>query len=87
MSKELKSVIKKNLQPLRGDKSDYDSIIGMQTAVPLKSFLTKRRVGKMEPATGEATLCATLVEIDDATGLAKKIEVIKLDGTLMNVAL
>ncbi len=29
MSKELKSVIKKNLQPLRGDKSDYDSIIEM----------------------------------------------------------
>ncbi len=66
---------------------DYDSIIGMQTAVPLKSFLTKRRVGKMEPATGEATFCATLVEIDDATGLAKKIEAIKLDGTLMNYVL
>ena len=63
---------------------DYDSVIGMQEGVPLKSFLTKRRVGKMEPATGEATFCATLVEIDDQTGLAKKIEAIKLGGTLMN---
>jgi metallophosphoesterase (TIGR00282 family) len=63
---------------------DYNSVIGMQEGVPLKSFLTKRRVGKMEPATGEATFCATLVEIDEKTGLAKKIEVIKLDGVLMN---
>ncbi|MES2678186.1 MAG: TIGR00282 family metallophosphoesterase [Pseudomonadota bacterium] len=63
---------------------DYDSVIGMQEGVPLKSFLTKRRVGKMEPANGEATFCATLVEIDDKTGLAKKIEAIKLDGILMN---
>ncbi len=63
---------------------DYNSVIGMQEGVPLKSFLTKRRVGKMEPATGEATFCATLVEIDDKTGLAKKIEAIKLGGVLMN---
>jgi len=63
---------------------DYNSVIGMQEGVPLKSFLTKRRVGKMEPATGEATFCATLVEIDDKTGLARKIEAVKLDGTLMN---
>lgn len=63
---------------------DYDSVIGMQEGVPIKSFLTKRRVGKMEPATGEATFCATLIEIDDKTGLAKKIEAIKLDGILQN---
>ncbi len=63
---------------------DYNSVIGMSEGVPLKSFLTKRRVGKMEPATGQATFCATLVEIDDKTGLAKKIEAIKLDGVLMN---
>lgn len=63
---------------------DYDSVIGMQEGVPIKSFLTKRRVGKMEPATGEATFCATLIEIDDKTGLAKKIKAIKLDGVLQN---
>ena len=65
---------------------DYDSIIGMCEGVPLKSFLTKRRAGKMEPANGEATFCATLVEIDDKTGLAKKIEAIKLDGSLMRIS-
>lgn len=63
---------------------DYNSVIGMQEDVPLKSFLTKRRVGKMEPATGEATFCATIIEIDDKTGLAKKIEAVKLDGVLQN---
>ncbi len=66
---------------------DYNSIIGMAEGVPLKSFLTKRRVGKMEPATGEATFCATLVEIDDNSGLATKIEAIKLDGVLMRQAI
>jgi hypothetical protein len=65
---------------------DYNSVIGMQEGVPIKSFLTKRRVGKMEPSTGEATFCATLVEINDKTGLAKKIEAIKIGGELMNQA-
>lgn len=63
---------------------DYDSVIGMQEGVPIKSFLTKRRVGKMEPANGEATFCATLIEINDQNGLATRIEAIKLDGILQN---
>ncbi|MCE3255384.1 MAG: YmdB family metallophosphoesterase [Rickettsiaceae bacterium] len=63
---------------------DYDSVIGMQEGVPLKFFLTKRKMGRMEPGNGEATFCATLVETDDKTGLAKKIEAIKLDGVLLN---
>jgi metallophosphoesterase (TIGR00282 family) len=63
---------------------DYNSVIGMQEVVPIKSFLTKRRVGKMEPANGEASFCATLVEICDTMGEIKSIEAIKLDGALMN---
>ncbi|MFT6332771.1 MAG: metallophosphoesterase (TIGR00282 family) [Lentimonas sp.] len=63
---------------------DYDSVIGMQEEVPIKSFLSKRRVGRMEPAKGDATFCAALIEIDDETGLAKKIEALKLDGVLAN---
>lgn len=61
---------------------DYDSVIGMDQEVPLKMFLQKRKFSKMEPAKGEATLCATIVEIDDATGLAKKITAIKFGGVL-----
>ena len=61
---------------------DYNSIIGMETSVPLKAFLSKRRSEKMTPANGEATFCATLVEIDEKTGLAKNINAIKIGGVL-----
>jgi metallophosphoesterase (TIGR00282 family) len=62
---------------------DYDSVIGMEKTVPLKMFLQKRKFGRMEPATGAATLCGTIVEIDDVTGLAKKIFPLKLGGILI----
>lgn len=61
---------------------DYDSVIGMEKSVPLRMFLNKRKSEKMTPANGEATFCATLVEIDDKTGLAKNIEAIKIGGAL-----
>jgi metallophosphoesterase (TIGR00282 family) len=60
---------------------DYDSIIGMQTDVPLKSFLSKRRVGKMVPAKKEATFCGSIIEIHDS-GLAKNINIVKIGGVL-----
>jgi calcineurin-like phosphoesterase len=63
---------------------DYNSVIGMCEGVPIKSFLTKRRVGRMEPATGEATFCGTLVEICDTMGEVKSVEALKLDGILLN---
>jgi metallophosphoesterase (TIGR00282 family) len=63
---------------------DYDSVIGMEKSVPLKAFLSKRRTEKMTPAKGEATFCASLVELDEKTGLAKKITPIKLGGILDN---
>lgn len=61
---------------------DYDSVIGMQQEIPLKMFLQKRKFSKMEPAKGEATLCAAIVEIEDSTGLAKKILPFKFGGIL-----
>lgn len=61
---------------------DYDSVIGMDKVVPLQMFLQKRKFDRMEPAKGEATLCGTIVEIDDSTGLAKKIFPIKFGGIL-----
>ncbi|MFT6077698.1 MAG: metallophosphoesterase (TIGR00282 family) [Myxococcota bacterium] len=63
---------------------DYNSVIGMCEEIPIKSFLTKRRVGKMEPANGEATFCATLVEICDEVGGIKTIKALKCDGMLLN---
>jgi len=60
---------------------DYDSVIGMEKTVPLQMFLQKRKFDRMEPAKGEATICATMVEVDDA-GLAKKIYSIRQGGVL-----
>jgi metallophosphoesterase (TIGR00282 family) len=61
---------------------DYNSVIGMEKDVPLSRFLTKIRKNKMTAASGEATICGIFVETDDKTGLAKKIEVIKVGGAL-----
>jgi len=62
---------------------DYDSVIGMEKSVVVKRFLTKLTKGnRMTPATGDATVCGALVETDDKTGLAKKIEAIKVGGVL-----
>jgi calcineurin-like phosphoesterase len=61
---------------------DYNSIIGMDKDSPMQRFISKIRKNKMTPATGAATLCGTLVETDDKTGLAKSVEVIKVGGML-----
>jgi metallophosphoesterase (TIGR00282 family) len=61
---------------------DYNSIIGMDKDSPMQRFISKIRKNKMTPATGAATLCGTLVETDDKTGLAKSVEVIKVGGVL-----
>ena len=65
-----------------GMTGDYDSVIGAKKDTPIKKFTTKVPGYKMEPATGEATLCGTLVVSDDNTGLAKTIEPIRLGGML-----
>ncbi len=49
---------------------DYDSVIGMEKAVPIARFTSKLPTERMVPATGPASLCALFVETDDRTGLA-----------------
>jgi len=56
---------------------DYDSIIGMEKAEPLRRFQTRRRSGRFETASGEGTLCGVFVETE-ASGLAKRIEPIRI---------
>jgi metallophosphoesterase (TIGR00282 family) len=58
----------------------YDSSIGMDYDVPLNAFLKGRRFGKMEPASGVGTLCGSMIDIDDKTGLAKSIKPIRIGG-------
>jgi calcineurin-like phosphoesterase len=61
---------------------DYDSVIGMKKETAIARFVRKMPGERLLPAEGEATLCATFVETDDATGLAKKVAPLRLGGRL-----
>jgi metallophosphoesterase (TIGR00282 family) len=61
---------------------DYDSVIGMEKSVPIARFTRKLPTERLSPALGPGTLCAVFVEIDDSTGLAKRVEPVRLGGRL-----
>ena len=61
---------------------DYDSVIGMQKGGASLRFWRKMPGEKLAPAEGEATLCGLFVETNDATGLAKRVEPVRLGGRL-----
>lgn len=61
---------------------DYNSVIGMEPAEPLRRFVTGMPKGRFVPARGEATLCGVYVETDDATGLATRVEMVRQGGRL-----
>ena len=65
-----------------GMTGDYDSVIGMNKAIAVQRFRTHVPGPRNAAALGEATLCAVLVETDDATGLARSIEPVRLGGRL-----
>jgi metallophosphoesterase (TIGR00282 family) len=61
---------------------DYDSVIGMQKAVPIARFTSKLPTERMAPADGPATLCGLFVETDDKTGLARRAVAFREGGVL-----
>ena len=64
-----------------GMSGDYDSIIGMDKAEPMRRFLKNQISGRFTPAKGEATLCGVSVELNE-NGTANKIKVIRIGGVL-----
>ncbi len=60
---------------------DYDSIIGMDKAEPMRRFIKNQVSGRFVPASGNATLCGVQVEINDS-GLAEKVKPVRLGGVL-----
>jgi metallophosphoesterase (TIGR00282 family) len=52
---------------------DYNSVLGMDPDEPLNRFLTKIPRTRYEPAMGSATMCGLAIDVDDATGLARKV--------------
>jgi metallophosphoesterase (TIGR00282 family) len=68
-----------------GACADYDSVIGNQKDEPLRRFTTRVSGGRYKPAEGPATVCGVFVETDEATGLARRIEPIRVGGRLAQV--
>jgi len=61
---------------------DYNSVIGMDKEEPVNRFVSKIPSGRFTPALGPATVCGVFVETDDATGLAIRVEPVRLGGRL-----
>ena len=61
---------------------DYNSVIGMNRDNSLKKFFKDSSAKKHYPALGEATISGLMVNADDETGLAKKVEPIIIGGAL-----
>ncbi len=65
-----------------GMSGDYDSVIGMQKEIATTRFWRKMSTERLNPAEGEVTICGVFVETDDATGLARRIEPLRIGGRL-----
>ncbi|MFT4074153.1 MAG: TIGR00282 family metallophosphoesterase [Asticcacaulis sp.] len=65
-----------------GACADYDSVIGMDKEEPLRRFTTRIGKERYKPASGPGTVCGVYVESDDRTGLATRIEAIRIGGRL-----
>ena len=65
-----------------GGCCDYDSVIGNEKDEPLRRFTTRISGGRYTPAHGPATICGVYVETDDKTGLAVRVEPIRVGGRL-----
>ncbi len=61
---------------------DYDSVIGMAKEGAATRFWRKLPGERLAPAEGEATVCGVFVETDDATGLARRVEPVRMGGRL-----
>lgn len=61
---------------------DYNSVIGMDKLEPMRRFVTGMAKDRFTPAAGEATLCGTLVETDDRSGLATSVQMVRIGGRL-----
>ncbi len=61
---------------------DYDSVIGMTKDNAALRFWRKMPGERLGPAEGEATLCGVFVETDDTSGLAIRIEPVRVGGRL-----
>jgi metallophosphoesterase (TIGR00282 family) len=61
---------------------DYDSVIGMSKEGAAARFWRKMPGERLHPAEAEATVCGLYIETSDTTGLATRVEPVRLGGRL-----
>lgn len=61
---------------------DYNSVIGMVASASIRNFERKFPRERLSPADGPGTLCGTYVETDEASGLAVRVEPVRVGGSL-----
>ncbi|MBP5857695.1 TIGR00282 family metallophosphoesterase [Marivibrio halodurans] len=61
---------------------DYDSVIGMKKELSMERLLGRLPRPRMEPAEGDGTLCGVVVETNPRTGLAVRVEPLRVGGRL-----
>ena len=61
---------------------DYDSVIGMKKEFSIKKFTNKYVKSRLETASGEGTLCGTIIDIDEKNKLVRDFDQIILGGKL-----
>jgi len=64
---------------------DYDSVIGMKKGPLVQRAATRLPVERKSPAEGPATMCGVYIESDDRTGLAVRVEPIRVGGRLSQI--
>ncbi|TAN59213.1 MAG: YmdB family metallophosphoesterase [Rhodospirillales bacterium] len=62
---------------------DYDSVIGMGKETAVFKLLRKLPTDRLAPAGGPATVCGAVIDIDEATGLARSISPLRVGGRLI----
>jgi metallophosphoesterase (TIGR00282 family) len=65
-----------------GMTGDYDSVIGMDKRIAVPRWRSDVPGKRLEPASGPATLCAVFLETDDTTGLARRLDPVRIGGRL-----
>lgn len=65
-----------------GMTGDHESIIGMGIEGAVQRWRSNLPGPRLEPSSGEASLCGVFIETDDKTGLTQSIKPIRLGGVL-----
>jgi metallophosphoesterase (TIGR00282 family) len=65
-----------------GMTGDYDSVIGMKKELSVQRFLSKGERIRLEPAGDDGTLCGCFVVLDDKSGMARRIEPVRVGARL-----